>query len=113
MNLDFTDLIDTMDQRLAVMQADIDAALDAHQTLTRARNLLADTNGTAKASHWPALVDAATTHVTTAANPAAVKLTAAKTTPTAKATTKAAPKGRHASMQAAAAVRVSCPACCK
>lgn len=82
---EFTDLIDTMDQRLAVMQADIDERLDAHQTLTRARNLLADLDGEAKASHWPTFIKAATKTVTavTAATPA---FAAALTPKTAKAT---------------------------
>lgn len=91
MHTEFTDLIDVMDQRLAAMQTDIDAALDAHQALTRARNLLADVGGTAKASHWPALVEAATKTVFTAANPAVVNLPVNGVAPAPKA--KATPVG--------------------
>lgn len=41
MTEDFTDLIEQMTQRAAAMQSEIDAAIDAHGALCRARDLLA------------------------------------------------------------------------
>ena len=41
MTEDFADLIEQMTQRAAAMQSEIDAAIDAHGALCRARDLLA------------------------------------------------------------------------
>lgn len=60
MTEDFTDLIEQMTQRAAAMQSEIDAAIDAHGSLCRARDLLA---GTGTDMGWQpeqfAIVDAA------------------------------------------------------
>ena len=43
MTEDFADLLEQMTQRAAAMQSEIDAAIDAHGSLCRARDLLAGT----------------------------------------------------------------------
>lgn len=58
MNEDFADLIEQMTQRAAAMQSEIDAAIDAHGALCRARDLLAGTGSTVPLVPLTAALDA-------------------------------------------------------